>query len=106
MYDRCGKIDSRFAQDAELELCYDKLYIDKLRKTKSQTEAQLKRLSNNNKSVYFNADTFDCARLATGCLLSVIDNVCLNKVRNSMTLWFDLYQTLFLFLFISLLRHI
>ena len=81
LYDRCGKIDSRHAKDSELEMCHDKEYINSLKSLKSKTLDELIELSKNPDSVYYHFDTFECATLATGCVLSVIDNVCSNKVR-------------------------
>ena len=33
-------------------------------------------------SVYYHWETFECASLATGCLLNVLDDVCTNKSSN------------------------
>jgi acetoin utilization deacetylase AcuC-like enzyme len=75
-YDRCSKIESRYANEAELELSHDLEYINQLKGTKKRKFSELKKMKNNN-----DIETYDCARLATGCLLSVLDNVCQNQVN-------------------------
>lgn len=49
---------------------------------KSKSINELEEMSRNMNSVYFNKKTFECATLATGSLLSVVDNVCSKKYVN------------------------
>lgn len=82
MYQRCEALNSRFAIDQEIELCHSKEYIQSIRSLKEKNDDELKELSRNPNSVYFNSATFECASMATGCLLEVVDQVCSEKVFN------------------------
>ncbi len=82
----CGKVESRYAKDEELNLCHPIEYINDLRSLKSKTINELEELSNNKNSVYYNKKTFECATLSTGCLLSVVDAVCTKKYTNGVAI--------------------
>ena len=51
---------------------------------------ELIQLSQNKNSVYYHWETYECACLATGCLLQVVDDVCNKKVA-----WKCLNENLF-----------
>lgn len=78
----CGKVKSRHATDDELTLCHPQAYINELRQLKHKSISELEEMSRNMNSVYFNSKTFECATLATGSLLSVVDGVCSKKYTN------------------------
>jgi histone deacetylase 6 len=78
----CEELPSRKATDAELMLCHTQKYIEELKEYKSKSMEELIECSKNVHSVYYHWDTFECATLATGCLLNVLDNVCTNKSSN------------------------
>lgn len=82
LYQRCGVLNSRTATDDEIMLCHQKEYIDKLKTLHSKTREELIEMSRNVDSVYYNTYTFECATLAAGCVLSVVDAVCSNKYTN------------------------
>jgi hypothetical protein len=82
LYQRCGILNSRSANDDEIMLCHEKDYIDKLKTLHSKTRDELIEMSRNMDSVYYNTYTFECATLAAGCVLSVVDAVCSNKYTN------------------------
>nr|QDF21420.1 histone deacetylase 6 isoform X2 [Brachionus koreanus] len=82
LYYRCKELKSRYATDQEINLCHSLNYIEKIKSVKFKSETELKDLSINNYSVFFNSSTFDCAMLATGCLLQVVDEVCSNRSLN------------------------
>lgn len=77
------KISTRRANINELNLCHESNYIDLVQK-KSNDNLVHKYFSRKiqENSVCFTNDKFDCACLAVGCLLSIIDDVfscrCLN----------------------------
>lgn len=81
LYSRCGIIQSSLANENEIELCHSKQYIDSLKTLKEKTTEELIELSCNRESVYYHSDTFECAKMSTGCLLNVVDQVCSNKVE-------------------------
>ena len=80
LYGRCQEIKSRYALEKEIKLCHESPYIDSIKSVRDKTDDELKELSKNPNSVYFHSSTFDCALLATGSLLQVVDQVCENKV--------------------------
>ena len=82
MHEQCDELPSRRATESELELCHPPEYIDKVKQYKSKTLDELLEESKNPHSVYFHWDTYECASFATGCLLSVLDNVCTKKVKD------------------------
>lgn len=83
LYDRCQELKSRFATENEIKLCHENSYIDNIKSVRDKTDDELKELSKNPNSVYYHSSTFDCALLATGSLLQVVDQVCTNKVNKN-----------------------
>lgn len=81
LYQRCGQIPSRHATDEELFLCHEQNYIERLKTLKDKSNSELMELSRNRDSVYYNSDTYECASLATGCVLKVVDEVCSQNVN-------------------------
>jgi len=69
-----------------LELTHDLGYVNSLKTLKSKTREELIQLSKNPDSVYFHFDTFECAKLAAGSVLSVVDAVCTNKFSNGVAI--------------------
>ncbi|CAF0704332.1 unnamed protein product [Brachionus calyciflorus] len=82
IYNRCDELKSRHATENEIELCHSKSYIQEIKSLRDKSEEELKQLSKNPDSVFFHSSTFDCASLATGCLLQIVDQVCTNKCLN------------------------
>ena len=80
LYERCVELPSREVREEELLLCHDKDYIESLKTLEKKTQDELIAMSKNPDSVYYHSDTFSCASLATGCLLTVVDAVCSHKV--------------------------
>ena len=79
-------MEARFALDHELELTHDMTYVNSLKTLKSKNKEELIEMSKNPDSVYFHFDTFECAKLATGSVLSVVDAVCSNKFTNGVAI--------------------
>lgn len=86
LYERCGNVEARLALDEELELTHDLNYVNSLKVLKSKTREELIALSKNPDSVYFHFDTFECAKLAAGSVLSIVDAVCNNKFTNGVAI--------------------
>ena len=80
LYERCVELPSREVRDEELYLCHDRDYIEGLKTLEKKSQEELIAMSKNPDSVYYHSDTFSCASLATGCLLTVVDAVCSQKV--------------------------
>jgi len=82
LYELCSELPSRKATKQELQLCHPVDYIEKIQAYKSKSTEELTEASKNNDSVYYHWETYECASLATGCLLSIVDDVCTNKSNN------------------------
>jgi histone deacetylase 6 len=80
LYQQCAAIDSRYALEAEIELCHSKEYIERIKALKSKTREELLEMSHNPDSVYYNSETYECALLAAGCVVSCVDQVCSKNV--------------------------
>ena len=80
LYELCTELDSRKATVDELKLCHTDDYIKEVQAFKSKNMEELIQLSQNKNSVYYHWETYECACLATGCLLQVVDDVCNKKV--------------------------
>ncbi len=85
MYEQCAEIESRHATEGEIELCHTRSYIEKLKTLKEKSEEELKNMSKNMDSVYYHSETYECALLATGCILNVVDQVCSKKYTNGVS---------------------
>ncbi len=83
LYERCGRLESRYATDDEIKLCHDESYINSIKELKTKSQQELVEMTKNPNSVYYHWNTFECASLATGCLLSVVDAVCSKQVNLS-----------------------
>ena len=80
LYERCGEIESRHANEDDIALCHAKQYIQRIRKLRTKSTQELMEMSHNPDSVYYHSETYDSACLAVGCVLAVVDSVCTNKV--------------------------
>lgn len=82
LYELCTELNSRRATKEELQLCHPRDYIDRIEAIKEKTREELCKESTNMDSVYYHWETYECASLAVGCLLSVLDDVCSGKSSN------------------------
>ncbi|XP_055390251.1 histone deacetylase 6 isoform X2 [Condylostylus longicornis] len=78
---RMQKLKSRYATTDELSLAHTKTYINSI-KTAVEKDEDLKNLGNSYNSVYFHTKTFECAKLAAGSVLQVVDNVLNGNARS------------------------
>ncbi|KAB7495237.1 Histone deacetylase 6 [Armadillidium nasatum] len=73
---RVTRLKSRRASRLELNLFHENKYIDFMVEINVLAPRERIRLEEDYESIYFHKDTWDCAILATGSLLQVVDSVC------------------------------
>ncbi|XP_006157644.1 histone deacetylase 10 isoform X1 [Tupaia chinensis] len=83
---RCTRLSTREASEAELGLVHSLEYVALVRGTQALGEAELQALSGQYDAVYFHPSTYHCARLAAGAALQLVDAVLAGTVRNGLAL--------------------
>jgi acetoin utilization deacetylase AcuC-like enzyme len=86
LWQRCNELGSRHATDEELLMCHENAYIQRIKSLADKSKEELIELTRNPNYVYFHSETFECATLATGCLLQVVDQVCSGKSTNGVAI--------------------
>lgn len=79
---RMQLIPSRVATTDEVCLAHTRLYLNFVRRL--SPKVNLKDLSSKFNSVYFHEKTFDCATIAAGSVLNVVDNVLSSQYRSGL----------------------
>ncbi|KAF6776594.1 hypothetical protein AHF37_04411, partial [Paragonimus kellicotti] len=79
---RCKRVESRYATRAELLRVHTESYVNAVAKTAGLEQRTLNRLAQDEDSIYFNRHTYDCARLAAGSVLAVIEEICTGRCMN------------------------
>ncbi|KER25965.1 hypothetical protein T265_06715 [Opisthorchis viverrini] len=110
---RCKRVEARYATRTELCRVHAAAYVDMIAKTAALDQTALDSLSNEENSIFFNRvisafnrliltslrrpnnllstlslfqHTYDCARLAAGSVLAVVDEVCTGQSLNGVAL--------------------
>ncbi|KAG5445094.1 Histone deacetylase 6 [Clonorchis sinensis] len=83
---RCKRVEARYATRTELCRVHATAYVDMIAKTATLDQTALDSLSNEENSIFFNRHTYDCARLAAGSVLAVVDEVCTGQSLNGVAL--------------------
>ncbi|CAH8494399.1 unnamed protein product [Schistosoma turkestanicum] len=83
---RCKHIEARYATRTELLRVHTEDYLNTIAATVNMNQTVLNDLGATENSVYFNPHTYDNARLASGSLLAVIDEVCSGESLNGLAL--------------------
>nr|CAH8845386.1 unnamed protein product [Trichobilharzia regenti] len=73
---RCKRIEARYATQAELLRVHTEEYVNRIAATASVDQSTLNDLAAVEDSIYFNRHTYDSARLASGSVIAVVDEVC------------------------------
>jgi histone deacetylase 6 len=68
-----------------LKLCHTEDYIKFIEKTSRLSKQELIELGKPNE-IYYNKNTFAASTFAVGCLLAVVDDVCLASRRNGVAI--------------------
>ncbi|PIK45158.1 putative histone deacetylase 6 isoform X1 [Apostichopus japonicus] len=86
LVERCLRIEARHASIEELTLCHTESYIKELAETRKLSAEDLDRKQCEYNSIYLCPDSYDCALLATGSLLNVVDTVLTGKSRSGVAI--------------------
>ncbi|XP_034860170.1 histone deacetylase 6 [Mirounga leonina] len=86
LLDRCVSFQARFAEKEELMLVHSLEYIDLMETTQYMNEGELRILADTYDSVYLHPNSYTCACLASGSVLSLVDAVLGNEIRNGMAI--------------------
>lgn len=70
---RMHRLLIRYATTNEICLVHTRAHVNLIRRIADK--AELNNISSNYNSVYFHPKTFDCATLAAGCVLQIVDHV-------------------------------
>ncbi|XP_071960190.1 histone deacetylase 6-like [Antedon mediterranea] len=82
LVERCRRLPARYAVHQEIELCHNIDYIETMEQTKSMSFRELAKQQENYESIYLHPDTYACARLALGGVLTIVDDVLTGKSVN------------------------
>ncbi|XP_071809445.1 histone deacetylase 6-like isoform X3 [Asterias amurensis] len=83
---RCLRVESRRATKNELHQCHSAKHIERLEAMQSNTPRELNKMQDDFKSIYLHQSSFDCARLAAGSTLNVVDTVLSGQARNGVAI--------------------
>ncbi|XP_072025993.1 histone deacetylase 6-like isoform X2 [Amphiura filiformis] len=86
LVDRCLNVQPRMATDEEIALCHDPQYIEETKDYANFSPRELLSFQDKYSSIYLHQSTHDCARLALGCTLQVVDTVLSGKARNGVAI--------------------
>ncbi|XP_067408489.1 histone deacetylase 6 [Emydura macquarii macquarii] len=86
LWERCVPVEARLATEEEILLAHSQGYVELMKTTARMGEAELRALSDTYDSVFLHPDSYQCARLASGCLLQVLAKVLSGELRNGLAL--------------------
>lgn len=79
---RCVRVEPRVATEEELLLVHTREYIELMTRTEKMTEEELKSLAETYDSIYIHPNSFQCATLAVGAVLQLVDKVMTSELQN------------------------
>ncbi|XP_004612981.1 histone deacetylase 6 isoform X3 [Sorex araneus] len=86
LLDRCVSFKARFAEKEELVLVHSQEYVDLIETTQNTNEAELRAIAEGYDSVYLHPNPYVCACLATGSILTLVDAILEEEIRNGMAI--------------------
>ncbi|KAJ8047813.1 Histone deacetylase 6 [Holothuria leucospilota] len=86
LVDRCLRVEARHATVEELSLCHSERHIKDIADTRKLSVPELSKKMCEYNSIYLHPDSYDCALLATGSLLNVLDTVLTGKSRSGVAI--------------------
>lgn len=86
MVQRCKLLQSRAATTVELSLVHCKSYIEEVRSYQTTPQEDLVELEQRHNSLYLSQESFECACLATGCVLNIVDEVMQGQSQNGLAI--------------------
>ncbi|KAM3618744.1 uncharacterized protein V6R79_024434 [Siganus canaliculatus] len=84
--DRCQRIPARLATEEELGRCHSAQLIQLMKTTAEMKPRDLHKLGSDFNSIFINAQSFQCARLAAGGCLSAVESILSGQVRNGVAI--------------------
>lgn len=87
LIERCTRIQSREATQDELlsQHTYDSIRL--LKETQEEKDPdKLEKLSSQYDSIFINNDTYNCALLAAGSSINLVDAICKGEIQNGMAI--------------------
>ncbi|XP_028669144.2 histone deacetylase 6 isoform X1 [Erpetoichthys calabaricus] len=79
---RCHLVTERAATEEEISLVHTVEYVELMKSTQKMSQNELHSLSGNYEHIYIHPKSFQCARLAVGSVLELVDQVMTGKLRN------------------------
>ncbi|XP_048253053.1 histone deacetylase 6-like isoform X2 [Haliotis rufescens] len=87
LYGRCLQVQSRLATEEELATVHSEAYISKIKDTTDKTQQELDNVMEwRMNSIFVCKDTYRCALLSCGSVLSVVDTVLSGKAQNGVAI--------------------
>ncbi|XP_062397348.1 histone deacetylase 6 [Sardina pilchardus] len=83
---RCVRVEPRVATEEELLLVHTKEYIELMMRTEKMTEEELKSLADTYDSIYIHPNSLQCATLAVGGVLQLVDKVMTSELQNGFSI--------------------
>ncbi|KAK9723163.1 Histone deacetylase domain [Popillia japonica] len=86
LFDRCVRLGyDKLPKEKILKKHTADIY-DKLENMDKLSLSELEEEATKYDAVYFNKHTFECASIAAGCVLSIVENVCREQIQNGMAI--------------------
>ncbi|KAI0215599.1 Histone deacetylase 6 [Lamellibrachia satsuma] len=83
---RCKRLQTRTATTDELKLVHSESYIEEVSSYQTKPEEELAELEQRQMSLYLSQEAFECACLATGCVLNTVDEVMQGQSQNGLAI--------------------
>ncbi|KAL0279876.1 UNVERIFIED_CONTAM: hypothetical protein PYX00_001345 [Menopon gallinae] len=83
---RCVMLPKRLAAKKEILLAHKESYVMEIEKTANLSQDELNTMSNTYESVYLHQKTYECALMAAGSLIQVVDRVINRAVRSGVAI--------------------
>lgn len=86
LWERCVPVEARPATEEEILLVHSPGYVELVKSTEQMSEEELRGLSGTFDSVFLHPGSYQGARLASGCLLRLLEKVQAGELRNGLAL--------------------
>ncbi|XP_078342016.1 protein deacetylase HDAC6-like isoform X3 [Crassostrea virginica] len=83
---RCTRVETRMATEAELTLVHSSAYVEEVKSFEEKNPFELQKLERKFQSIYLCRDSYFCARMAAGFVLDVVDNVLTGQSQNGVAI--------------------
>ncbi|XP_041347489.1 histone deacetylase 6-like [Gigantopelta aegis] len=86
LYKRCHSVQSRLATEEEILLIHSETYLNEMKKTAEMELSVLQVKQREFNSIYFCKDTYRCALLSAGSVLSVVETVLSGQAQSGVAI--------------------